>query len=113
MSLTVVRDGLRPWLETHADLLAVGEATEGREAGAPGGPTPPPGSILDIVMPELHGIEAAPKSGKRGPGSQTLLSPKSKLLPAIVEIFPPNCQDFLTDRRDCSLKLITEDQGLG
>jgi hypothetical protein len=77
---TVVLDGLRPWLETQADL---------------------------------HGIEAAPRSGMRGPGSQTLLSPKSKMLPAIVEILLPNGQEFLTDRRDISLKLITEDQELG
>jgi CheY-like chemotaxis protein len=110
---TVVRNGLRPWLETQADLLAVGEATEGRKAVRQVAGLHPRVSILDIAMPELHGIEAAPKSGKRGLGSQTLLSPKSKLLPAIVEIFPPNCQDFLTDRRDISLKLITEDQDLG
>ena len=113
MSLTVVRDGLRSWLETQADLLLVVVTTEEREAVLQVAGLHPRVSILDIAMPELNGIEAAPRSGKRGPGSQTLLSPKSKLLPAIVKIFPPNCQDFLTDRRDISLKLITEDQDLG
>ena len=109
----VVRDGLRPWLETRADLLAVGEVTEGREAVRQVAGLHPRVSLLDIARPKLHGIEAAPGSGRRGPGSQTLLSPKSKILPAIMEISPPNCQDFLTDRRDISLKLIIEDQDLG
>jgi hypothetical protein len=48
-----------------------------------------------------------------GPGSQTLLSPKSKVLPATVEIFPSNCQDCQTDWRESSLILITEDKDLG
>lgn len=31
----LVPDGLRPWLETQADLLVVGEATDGREGYFP------------------------------------------------------------------------------
>jgi DNA-binding NtrC family response regulator len=96
---TVVRDGLRPWLETQTDLLVVGEATERREAVRQVAGSHPRVSILDIGIPALHGIEADPGSGMRGPGSQTLLSPKSKMLPAIVEIFLPHGQEFLTDRR--------------
>ena len=100
-------------METQADLPVVGEATDGRKAARQVAGLHPRVSILDIAMPGLNGIEAARQIREAGPGSQTLPSPKSKILPATVEISPSNCQDFLTDRRDISLKLITEDKDLG
>jgi DNA-binding NarL/FixJ family response regulator len=84
---TVVRDGLRPWLETQADLLVVGKATDGRETVRQVAGLHPRGSILDIARPELNGIEAARQIREARPW-------QSNSLIAKVKDSPGNCGDF-------------------
>jgi DNA-binding NarL/FixJ family response regulator len=74
----VVRDGLRPWLETQADLLVVGEATDGRQAVRQVAGLHPRVSILDSVMPELNGIEAARRLREARPWQSNSLIAKVK-----------------------------------
>ena len=56
---TVVRKGLRLLLESHADLLVVAEAANGREAVAMAEEHRPGVVVMDVAMPTLNGIEAA------------------------------------------------------
>jgi DNA-binding NarL/FixJ family response regulator len=55
----VLRDGLRLLLEMQPDIDVVGDAADGREAVQKVNELRPDVVILDIVMPELNGIEAA------------------------------------------------------
>jgi NarL family two-component system response regulator LiaR len=54
----IVRKGLRALLATEADITVVGEAADGREAVAEAARLLPDVILMDLVMPELDGIEA-------------------------------------------------------
>ncbi|HEX6632456.1 MAG TPA: response regulator transcription factor [Usitatibacter sp.] len=54
----VLRDGLAALLETQEGISVVGHASDGREAVRKALELKPDVAIMDIVMPELDGIEA-------------------------------------------------------
>jgi DNA-binding NarL/FixJ family response regulator len=55
----VVRDGIRAVLALQHDMQVVGEAANGREAIDKTGQFLPDVVLMDIVMPEMNGLEAA------------------------------------------------------
>ena len=55
---TIVREGLRAFLETAGHFEIVGEAATGREAVALAKKLRPTVVVMDIAMPELNGCEA-------------------------------------------------------
>ena len=55
---TVVREGLRAFLETVEDFDVVGEATTGREAVNLAWTLRPDVIVMDVAMPKLNGCEA-------------------------------------------------------
>ena len=55
---TVVRQGIRQFLEREPDLEVVGEASDGEEAVRLTEQLKPDVIIMDIAMPKLNGIEA-------------------------------------------------------
>jgi len=93
----VVRQGLRTFLElqddvSHGDLSAlpiqvVGEATTGLEAVDLARSLQPDVVLLDLVMPEMDGIEATPRIIEESPGSRVLIltsfGDEDKVFPAI------------------------------
>jgi NarL family two-component system response regulator LiaR len=54
----VVRQGLRTFLELHADIRVVGEANNGSSAVEMVSQMKPDIVLMDLVMPEMDGIEA-------------------------------------------------------
>ncbi len=54
----VVRQGLRAFLATEADIEVLGEASNGREAVEVVSRLQPDVVLMDLVMPELDGIGA-------------------------------------------------------
>jgi two-component system, NarL family, response regulator LiaR len=54
----IVRSGIRALLATEPDIEVVGEAADGREALAAAEQFQPHVILMDLVMPELDGIEA-------------------------------------------------------
>jgi NarL family two-component system response regulator LiaR len=54
----IVRSGIRALLATESDIEVVGEAANGREALAAAEQLRPDIILMDLVMPELDGIEA-------------------------------------------------------
>jgi two-component system, NarL family, response regulator LiaR len=54
----VVRAGLRAFMSTEADIEVVGEAANGQEAVSLVRNLQPDVILMDLVMPEMGGIEA-------------------------------------------------------
>ena len=62
----IVRQGMRSLLETHADFEVIGEASDGQEALKLMEELSPDIAFMDVMMPNLNGIEAAKIARQRG-----------------------------------------------
>jgi two-component system, NarL family, response regulator LiaR len=82
-----VRHGLRTYLETLDDLEVVGEASDGAEAVALVGQLLPEVVLMDLVMPELDGVEATRAIRAASPSTKVIVltsfDDDEKVFPAI------------------------------
>jgi DNA-binding NarL/FixJ family response regulator len=70
----IVRDGLRLTIErSRADIVIVGEASDGMEVLKMAATTPADVYILDITMPNLNGIETTRELIRRFPESKVIV----------------------------------------
>ncbi len=83
----VVRQGIRALLATETDIEVVGEAENGREAVAEAERLRPDVILMDLVMPEMDGIEAIRRITARQPEARILVltsfATDDKIFPAI------------------------------
>jgi len=83
----VVRHGLRGFLELQDDMEVVGEGKNGLEAVNLAGHLQPDVILLDLVMPQMEGVEATRKIHERSPNSRVLIltsfGEDEKVFPAI------------------------------
>jgi NarL family two-component system response regulator LiaR len=83
----VVRRGIRALLATEPGIEVVGEAVNGREAVALAGRLTPDVVLMDLVMPEMDGIEAIQQLRAQQPEIHILVltgfGTDDKLFPAI------------------------------
>jgi NarL family two-component system response regulator LiaR len=83
----VVRQGIRALLATETDIEVVGEAENGREAVAEAEGLQPDVILMDLVMPEMDGIEAIGRITARQPEARILVltsfAADDKVFPAI------------------------------
>ena len=83
----VVRRGLLFFLKTQRDIEVVGEAKNGLEAVELVEKLSPDIVLMDLVMPEMNGIQATKKIKKKWPHIQVLMltsfSDKDHVLPAM------------------------------
>jgi DNA-binding NarL/FixJ family response regulator len=70
---TVVRQGLRRLLETAEDIEIVGEAANGKEAVQLARKCAPDIILLDLILPELSGLEAARQIKRAAPHSKIVV----------------------------------------
>lgn len=84
---TIVRKGIRALLATEPDIEVVGEATNGREAVTEVERLQPDVILMDLVMPEMDGIEAIRRITTRQPEARILVltsfAADDKVFPAI------------------------------
>jgi NarL family two-component system response regulator LiaR len=82
-----VRHGLRTYLETLDDMDVVGEAADGTEAVELAAQLLPDVVLMDLVMPELDGIEATRRIKDASPATRvialTSFDDDEKVFPAI------------------------------
>lgn len=69
----VMRDGLRSILERESDIRVVGEAADGREAVLAAKQLLPAIVVMDIVMPELNGIDATAQICQHCPDTRIVI----------------------------------------
>ncbi|MFN2115773.1 MAG: response regulator [Anaerolineae bacterium] len=83
----IVRSGIRAVLATEPDIECVGEAENGREAVRLVAELKPDVTLMDLVMPEMDGIEAIRQITEADPGARILVltsfAADDKVFPAI------------------------------
>ncbi|HSB65626.1 MAG TPA: response regulator transcription factor [Anaerolineales bacterium] len=83
----VVRQGLRMFIEMQPDMLVLGEGVNGVEAVELAARLNPDVILLDLLMPEMDGIEAARRIMENNPHSRVLIltsfGEDEKVFPAI------------------------------
>ena len=83
----VVREGLRSYLELEEGLDIVGEASNGREAVRRAREWRPDVILMDLVMPEMDGVEATKAIREQLPATRVIVLTsfieEDKVIPAI------------------------------
>jgi NarL family two-component system response regulator LiaR len=69
----LVRQGVRAFLEAHAEFLVVGEAESGAEAVKLAEEHIPDVVLMDLIMPEMDGVEATRQVKNISPRSQIVV----------------------------------------
>ena len=70
---SIVRDGVRVYLSTQADLVIVGEASSGDEAMEVVQETLPDVVVMDLRMPGMGGVDATRQIRQRSPQTQVVI----------------------------------------
>jgi NarL family two-component system response regulator LiaR len=70
---SLVRQGVRAFLETQSDILVVGEADSGEAAIAVCQSQKPAVVLMDLVMPGMNGLEATTQIRKLHPQTQVII----------------------------------------
>ncbi len=70
---SVVRQGVRAFLETQPDLTVVGEAASGEEAVRLCADNVPDVALVDLVMPGLDGVDATRRIKQVSPRTQVIV----------------------------------------
>ena len=83
----IVRHGLRSFLDLLDDIDVVGEGSNGHDAVALARDTMPDVILLDLIMPEMDGVEATRQIRKENPDAKIVIlssySNEDKVMPAL------------------------------
>lgn len=69
----LVRQGVRAFLETQGDIAVVAEAASGREAVALAAEHAPDVALVDLMMPEMDGVETTRRLAAQSPRTSVVV----------------------------------------
>jgi DNA-binding NarL/FixJ family response regulator len=92
---TVVRDGLRAFLQLQPDFEVIGDAADGRETVRQVSRNCPDVVIMDITMPELNGIEATRQIRELCPATTVIILSIHATAEHIIRAFQAGAQGYL------------------
>lgn len=108
----VLRTGVRRLIEARGDWEVCGEATNGREAVALAETLQPDIVVLDLDMPELHGLEAARRIKASWPSTEILIFTASASEEMIHDAFEAGVTSYIS-KTDIGDYLISAVEALG
>ena len=91
----VVRDGLRFLLEAEGDIKVVGDAADGRHTVQEVAQLRPDVVIVDIVMPQLNGIEATRQIRDRCPSAKVVMLSMYSTAEHILQAFQAGARGYV------------------
>lgn len=97
---SLVRQGLRRYLEMAADIEVVGEASTGTEAVALVEQEQPDLALMDIRMPELDGLEATRQITERHPQVGVIMLTAYDERQFVVEAVRAGARGYVLKARD-------------
>jgi two-component system, NarL family, response regulator NreC len=92
---TIVRQGLKLIISSHADLEVVGEAAHGREVLDLAEKLKPDVILMDVAMPELNGIEATRRLHEVSPRTKVLVLSMHKEAVYVREILKAGARGYI------------------
>ena len=92
---TIVRQGLKMILGSHADLKVIGEASNGNEAVELTAQLKPDVILMDVAMPEVNGIEATKRIVKGNPRARVLVLSMHKEAVYVREILKAGARGYI------------------
>lgn len=101
----VIRRGLRGVLEQRDDWQICGEASTGRQAVELAEKTMPHVAVLDLLMPEMNGLEATRAIKKALPKTEVLIFTVHETEELIHEVLSIGARGYLM-KTDASRKLV-------
>ena len=103
---TIVREGIRMILNRVPEVTVVAEASNGREAVALVNELKPDVVVMDVIMPELDGIEAAGIIKRENPDTEIIALSMYSDRCFISEMLKAGARGFLL--KDCASTELTE-----
>jgi len=91
----VVRDGLRFLLEAEGDIKVVGDAADGRHTVQEVAQLRPDVVIVDVVMPQLGGIEATRQIRDRCPSAKVVMLSMYSTAEHILQAFQAGARGYV------------------
>ncbi len=92
---TIVRQGLKLIISSHADLQVIGEAANGREVLELAEKLKPDLILMDVAMPELNGIEATRRLHQISPRTKVLVLSMHKEAVYVREILKAGARGYI------------------
>jgi two-component system, NarL family, response regulator NreC len=92
---TIVRQGLKLIISSHADLQVIGEAANGREVLELAEKLKPDVILMDVAMPELNGIEATRRLRDVSPRTKVLVLSMHKEAVYVREILKAGARGYI------------------
>ena len=92
---SVVRQGFKMILSTQADMIVIGEASNGTEAVQLAEQLKPDVAVMDVTMPQLNGIEATRRIGEISPRTRVLALSMHKDAVYVREILRAGARGYL------------------
>ncbi len=89
------RDGLRSMLDSHSNLVVVGEAGDGQSAIKLARDLQPDIVLMDITMPDLNGIEAARRITTETPSIKVIILSMHSDRRYIIEALKSGARGYL------------------